>query len=430
MALLLVIATCLAPRLRHPLPATYPVDFNVYYSASLLVRQGHASALYTGADSGADPQKAVAAVGTPILRAAQSQGLSFVGLYVYPPLLADLLLPLTAVDLKTATGIWLVTNGFFLLLTALLVIRLLRIPVFSAKAALVAVPIFCFTPALQCLVDGQITIFLLLLWAAGMVLYREDRLYAAGAIFALATAIKLTPALVLLPFLIWRTWRFVGAFVATLAGLALLCLWVDTPHLLVTYFTRVMPAMSGAIPYFTNFSLAAAVQRSITAVRMGTVAAFPDTLARSTVLAGRIAAGGALLALLALIARAGGATRKQDRVMVLGLLSLAAPILSPVSWFHAYAMAFIAFALLWHEALTTPVSNAYLLGLTTISLLLGSAVSENALPWLLYSRHDVTLAACLQFAQLALALAIIYYRIWRMRDRATDVASHLEPASA
>ncbi|MGI4829248.1 MAG: glycosyltransferase family 87 protein [Janthinobacterium lividum] len=429
-ALLMVVATCLVPRLRHPLPATHPVDFNVYYTASLLVHEGHASALYTGADTGADPQKAIAAVDTPIYRAAQSQGLSFVGLYVYPPLLADLLLPLTMVGLKSASQIWLMANGVFLLVTALLLIRLLRISMFSAKALLVVVPLVCFTPALQCLVDGQITIFLLLLWAAGMVLYKDDHVAAAGVVFALATAIKLTPAVVLLPFLIWRTWRFVGAFLATLLCLAALCLWVDTPQTFVNYFTHVMPAMSGAIPFLTNFSLAAATQRLITVLRTGYVAPFPDALATSTVLAGRITAAGTLLALLGLIAHVGKGLGRRDRVMVLGLLSLAAPVLSPVSWFHAYAMAFIAFALLWQEALRKTVSTVYLVALTAVSLLLGSAVSENALPTLMYSGQHAMLASCLQFGQLALALAVIFYRIWEMRDGSIGPDTRTRPAIA
>ena len=420
LALLIVLLICFAPRLRHPVPAVHPVDFNVYYTASLLVHQGEAAQIYTGADTGADPQKAIAAVGSPLSRAARSQNLSFVGLYVYPPLLADLLLPLTAVGLKSATQIWLVTNLVFVLLTALLLIRLLRLPLLGAKAGLILLSLLCFTPVLQCLVDGQITIFLLLLWAGGMVLYQEDSFYAAGVVFALATAIKLTPALVVVPFLIWRQWRVVGAFLVSLLGFALICLWVDTPHALGTYFTRVLPAMSGSIPYFTNFSLAAATERLIALLRTGSVAPYPEALSPSTVLAGRAASMCILLALVALIARAGRAIGKENHLMVLGLLSLMAPILSPVSWFHAYATAFIAFVLLWREALKGPVGASYLIGLTAVSLLLGTAVSENLMPLLVSSGRYAMLASCLQFGQLAAATALVFHRIWKMRSRNTD----------
>ncbi len=416
MALLIVLVTCLAPRLRRPVPAIHPVDFNVYYTASLLVHEGSAAGLYTGADTGADPQKAIAAAGTPIYRAARSQGLSFVGLYVYPPLLADLLLPLTAVELKAATQIWLLANGTFILFTALLLVRLLKIPLLDAKAGLILLSLLCFTPVLQCLVDGQITIFLLLLWVAGLVLYQEDRLYAAGAVFALATAIKLTPALVLVPFLIWRKWRLVGAFLVSVLCFALVSLWVNTPHALETYFTRVMPAMSGSIPYITNFSLAAATERLITLLRTGFVAPYPQALSPSAIGAGRAVSVGALAALVALIARAGNATGKQDQILVLALLSLMAPVLSPVSWFHAYAMAFIAFVLLWREALKGSAGTIYLIGLTAVSLLLGSAVSENLMSMLVGSGRHAALASFLQFGQLAAAAGVVFYRIGKIRD--------------
>ena len=429
-ALLIVFATCLVPRLRHPALATHPVDFNVYYAASMLVHQGRAAEMYTGADTGADPQKAIAAAGTPIDRAAHAEGLSFVGLYVYPPLLADLLVPFTLVDLQTAQHLWLVANGVFLLLIAALLLQLLDVPLLSAKAALIALPLVCFTPVLQCLVDGQVTIFLLLLWIAGMVLYRNDRLFACGMVFALATAIKLTPALILIPFLIWRTWRLMSAYLITLFCLAMLCLWVDTPHAFGTYFLRVMPAMSGSIPFFTNFSLAASTERLLTIVRTGTVAPYPESLAASTIQAGRAVSVGTLLALVILIARAGRSLGKQDRILVLGLISLMAPILSPVSWFHAYAMAFVAFVLLWQEALRSPVGKVYLSVLTVVSLLLGSAVSENLLPYLVYAGQETFAACCLQWGQLCAASALVLYRIGRMRGEVGREPRHPQAAMA
>lgn len=417
LALSLVVLTCLLPRFRHPLPLIDSDDFNVYYAASLLVHEGNAAQLYTGADTGADPQRALAPVGTPIYRAAESRGLSWIGLYLYPPILADLLLPLTFVGLKTATQIWLVADMVLLLSTALLLIRLLKIPLLGAKAGLILLSLLCFTPVLQCIADGQITVFLLLLWAAGMVLYEEDRTYSSAAVFALATAIKLTPALVLLPFLIWRRWRFVGAYLVSLLCFALICLWVDTPHAFGTYFTRVMPAMSGSIPYFNNFSLSASTERLVTILRAGSVAPYPEALPRSTLWAGKAASMSIFVLLIALIARAGNAIGKQDRIMVIGLLGLLAPILSPVSWFHAYATAFVAFVLLWRKALMGSVGTIYLIVLTAVSLLLGSAVSENLIPILVRSGRYATLASCLQFGQLVAATGVIFYQIWNMRGR-------------
>ena len=402
------------PRLRHPVPTTNPVDFHVYYAAALLVRTGHAADLYTGADTGADPQKVAAGANTPILRAAQSQGLPFVGLYLYPPLLANLLVPLTAVNLKTATQIWFAFDALLLLFTALLLIRLLRFPLFSGRAGLVVLMSLCFTPALQALVDGQITILLLFLWTAGLVLYQEDHVPASATVFALATAIKLTPAIVLLPFLLWRKWRFVGGYLIALLCFAGICLFFDTPHTFAVYFTRVLPAMSRSIPYYTNLSLAAAMERLLSLLVTGAVTPYPEALPAFTVLAGRIVSVMVLLTLVTLIARVGKHANRRNQILVLGLLSLMAPILSPVSWFHAYATALIAFVLLWRECFEGPVGTPYLLSLTAITLLLGSAVSENLMSRFVYSGRHAFFTCCLHFGQLLGASMLVSYRLWKI----------------
>lgn len=424
----LVVLTCVAPRFRRLTLPTYPADFNVYYCAAQLVRHGQASALYTGADTGADPQKAPAPWGSPISRAAEAQHLPFVGLYVYPPILADLLIPFTSVSLATATPLWLATNGVFLLLTAFLVVRLLRLPVLSWRAALIFLVLACFTPALQCLVDGQITILLLLLWAAGMVFYQEEHELSAGAVFALAAAIKLTPGIVLIPFLLWKRWRVAYAFLGSLAALTLFCLVVDTPHALHVFLTRVAPAMSGAIPNYTNYSLPAATQRLVTLLRTGGVPAYPQNLPASTVLLGRMSSVVTFAALLALMVRTARNLSRAQQVMTLGLLSLMAPVLSPVSWFHAYATAFLAFVVLWQDAFRRRIGAAYLVALTAVTLLLGSAVSENLMSWLVLASEHAGLASALQIGQLIAATTVVFVQLWRMKPSRPQLDADLPKA--
>ena len=345
---------------------------------------------------------------------AKAQGLSFVGLYVYPPVLADLLLPLTFLSLPAATHLWLGINVGFLILTAFLLTRLLKLPMLSLGAGLLLLSVLCFTPALQCLVDGQITIFLLLLWAAGLLLYQEDHVEASAVLFALAAAIKLTPALVVLPFLIWRHWRFVRAFALSLLAFILASGWINTPHTLVVYARRVLPAMSGAIPSYANYSLPSATQRLLTVLRTGTVAPLAADLPASTVLAGRLASISLLLLLLTLLLRARHSIDKRGQVLVLALLGLMAPILSPVSWFHAYATAFVAFVLLWRDCLHPRTGTLFLVLLTAVTLLLGSPVSENLVPFLLFTRHNTALACLLQIGQLLAASGVIFYRLWKL----------------
>ncbi len=415
-ALSLVLLTCFAPRLRRPLRATDPVDFNVYYTSALLVRQGKADQLYVGADTGADPQKAIASPGTPIFQAARSQGLGYVGLYVYPPLLADLLVPLTALDLPHAADLWFVANLVLVALSALLLSRLLGWRLLSLPTAVLLLSLFCFTPVLQAFHDGQITIVLLFLWTGALLLFQRGWLASAGAVFALAAGIKLTPALVLLCFLLWLRGRAVAGFLGACLAFTLLCLVLNTPYACGIYLHRVLPAMSGGIPFYSNYSLAASVERLAAILTLGSIGPFSTTLPSSAVLAGRLASAGLLLTLAVLIAVFGRRATRGDQVLVLGLLSLIAPILSPVSWFHAYAMAYIAFALLWHDCLQRPVPLLYLLSLTAVSLAIGSAVFENLLTFLVFTNHHPVFTAVLQCLQLLLAAAVLFYRLRTLRS--------------
>ncbi len=390
------------------------MDFNVYYCAGDLVRSDRAAQIYTGADTGVNPQEVWATTNLPIGRAALANGLPGVGLYVYPPLLADLAAPFTATPLPRAAHLWLALNFAFLLLTAILLARLFGLPLLSPYAALLIVAVFAFTPALQAFTLGQITITLLLLWVAGLLLYRSGYPIAAGAIFALAAALKLTPVLVLLPFIFWRAWRVVGGFV--FAGLLMVafCLTVNSPHVVLTYFTRVLPAMAGPTPDFSNYSLSIAVARLWTAVSTGTVAPRSVQFTPDAIRAGKFLVFIVIGTLLLLLARLGPRLRYRDRLVVLALFGLLAPILSPVSWFHAYATAFVAFAVLWHEALTARLQPVLFALLLLVSLCLASPVFENILPSLALSSQGTVAAAVLQCTQLLAAVALVLGRLWVM----------------
>lgn len=388
------------------------MDFNVYYAAGALVRSGHATEIYIGADRGVDPQEVWATAGLPIGQVALAHGLPGVGLYVYPPLLADLTAPLTILPLPQAANLWLALNLALLLLTAVLLARLFDFPLLSPHAALLVIAALAFTPALQALTLGQITITLLLLWAEGLLLYRTGHPLSAGAVFALAAALKLTPVLVLLPFVLWRAWRVVGGFLFAALLMAAFCLAINSPPVVLSYFTRVLPAMARATPDYSNYSLTVAAARLWTALGSSTLAPRPALLASTAIHAGKLTVLTVLGLMVWLITRLGPRIRPSDRMVVLALLGLLAPILSPVSWFHAYATAFIAFAFLWREALTARLHPVLLALLLVVSLCLGSPVFENILPILALSSRHALAAAGLQCAELLAAVALVLGRLW------------------
>ena len=67
-----------------------------------MVDQGRSAELYTGADDGKNAPKVIAGPGTPIYESVREYRLRAVGFYIYPPLLADLLVPLAHLGLFEA----------------------------------------------------------------------------------------------------------------------------------------------------------------------------------------------------------------------------------------------------------------------------------------------------------------------------------------
>ena len=96
--------------------------------------------------------------------------------------------------------------------------------------------------------------------------------------------------------------------------------------------------------------------------------------------------------------------------MILGLLGLLAPILSPVSWIHAYATAFLPLCLLWGEVLRRRVSGIYLALLTLASLLVGSYLPPRLLLLFAQRNHYQAFSVSTVFF-FAVLLGLIFYRM-------------------
>lgn len=163
------------------------VDFKTYYDAATALRDG----------------------GSPYLVSPNAP-------YRYPPIVAQLLMPLTAFSFPVAAFIWCALN----LLATVGTIRLLsRFTPPRERWALWLIPPL-FWAFLEAAVVGQVTIILMALIALAWAARKTERPRLAGALLALAAWIKLFPALLILYFAWKRDWRVVWG--AAAAGLALL----------------------------------------------------------------------------------------------------------------------------------------------------------------------------------------------------------------
>lgn len=211
----------------------HQVDFAIYYAAALALHHNPHANIYDLA----------------LLRAtARMAPGAFIPdfPYLYPPVLALLLQPLTLVAPRTAALIWTLFNLFLWLASTILLVdwidrplrgadadmtagglprraplwRWRQLPAATRLAMLLAALLALGYVALDHTVFiGQVSGLILFLILLVPWLLQRRRAYLAGAVLALAVAIKLFPIVLIAYFVARRQWRVVGGAVG---GLALL----------------------------------------------------------------------------------------------------------------------------------------------------------------------------------------------------------------
>ncbi len=137
--------------------------------------------------------------------------------YRYPPLTAQLVLPLTYLDDRIAGALWLLLTALAFAASAWLIGKISRTP---QGPALALGLMLVFVPALTTLHAGQVNGFVLLALTAGYWGLERRNDLAAGIGIAVAALLKLVPAALLL-YLLWRKqWR--AAFIALAAATLLM----------------------------------------------------------------------------------------------------------------------------------------------------------------------------------------------------------------
>lgn len=390
-------------------------DFQVYDTAAALVHHGESLMIYDGADTGADPQIVMAKPGTPFARQAQKLGIDQVRLYVYPPVLADMLVPFSLVSAALAGKVWLALNIVALLITAWLTGRILGIPLVSPASTVLFFGVFVLFSTGMCLIWGQVTIVLLLLWTLGMRWYQQDLKGLSAIVLALAAAIKLTPLLVILPMLIWRDWRWLRSFCGTLVFLfGAVCL-LNGLAPLQDFVSNVVPAMSGGIPNAENKSLISSVQLLWVALHHGQLANVTMQVPHPVLAIAKALAAFTILAAMFLLIRIGPRMRMPDRIMTFALIALLSAVVSPVAWKHAYVVEYSALAFIWAQVFRSRASLLHICTLCLITIELGSFLFDSVETKLF---HGLPLAA-FSFTAPLCALALVFWQLVKMRRDST-----------
>lgn len=278
------------------LVSNHPYDFESYYAAAEALRFDPASNIYAS---------------TTLVHASQAHGncVRYTGLpYVYPPLLAIAVEPLTLAPCSTAAIVWLALNAILWAATTLLLADILarRWPGRRLAAVTVmSVISLCFWLAFGGLFLGQIHLVLLFGMTFGLWLAERGRFKLAGAMLAVATILKFFPAVIVVYYLARGRYRLVGSAVLTSLGLIVLMLIGSSPAL-------VAQSLSTAVHFVHGLTVSGGQNESLTVT--------------IPVIGSALAIGSGLVYLVVIVRRSG------DDLLGVGWATCTMLLASPLVW--------------------------------------------------------------------------------------------------
>jgi hypothetical protein len=283
----------------------------------------------------------------------------FTGYYIYPPLLAELMRPLTALSTQAGARVWVVAGHLSLAISMVIVYRALSGLTSVAVMALLATSTLVFLPLYENLYFMQVNTFVLVLLAlAAWAFMIQPSGIGAGMALGMASVLRVTPVGMGLALLrSRRSLRGLAALLGT--GLLVVAALVWLTPAMAEYMTRVLPRLAGGTPWVENQSLPAALARaaalsagnplmvSVLAVAplLFTAAIILITFLRSRGLEGGRGRAAVFAAFLAAIPIYASVTEQHHLVAELLVYALLAPSLIPGSrpWWLAVA----AYPFLW-----------------------------------------------------------------------------------
>lgn len=321
--------------------------------------------------------------------------------YLYPPVLMAVLSDFLFIPERALRVLWCWLNYLALLAAAGFIIAALRNTLLGRlswpeRAVLALILLFCFEPVFAGALEGQANALVVLLLGIFIYGLAQNRGLTAGLALCAATAIKITPILLLLVALLKGGRRiFAGFATGALVIAAYLFLKGISWAMFTGFFARLILLNAGEAPTGAfNFSSPAALLRP---------------LGLETVAAAR------LLWMTAMLLGALWAMRRWDRTSQLCELRAAAFLIcimtmfSPLAWYHHFAWLIIPLAVV---SLKEQPDQASRLRLWTLSLGLYLLISKSFLIATYAVLSGSLVLTRLSFLLPTLCMGVLLWLLW------------------
>ncbi len=252
-----------------------------------------------------------------------------------------------------------VMNVVLIIATALLWLRMWRLPLISLSTAAVLI-VFNFRPLADTIAFGQIDLVLLFVLTMALWALREERDGLAGALVALGALFKLYPVVLLAFFVLKRRWAGLWGFALGMLlfnGIAVAVMGWEVHRV---YLFDVLPKIGGTTSWIENQTLSGFIARLAASPMSATI--FQDQTLRllGTALSASVALVVCALALIP------ADRRSPAFALQYGLFLLLMVLCVPAAWMHYETLLVIPFAALllhlWGQQ--APLGYLLVLGLS------------------------------------------------------------------
>jgi hypothetical protein len=330
-------------RLMGPGAQNRGVDFSAYYLAGKLVSESPAQSVYHPSLFADGRMNLNLSPAAPMDTAWQAASIRyhapFSAPFLYLPFCAVLMKPFALLSFASAYRIWSLLSVLLVVAATLLSLDVGGVKIYPRLALILCVGVFSFYPLLDNIFFGQMGCVILFLFATAVWLLARGRDWLSALCLAVATMIKLTPALVIPVLIFHRRWKWLAAYAVWLIALTAVSVqqagWVA--HM--EFMHRVLPSMSSGAPICQNSSIMAVVQEWF----MGRVPLSQDAPASLPPYASAVSRVVAFVVYAWMLLRCYRRRREEMIVSDLIAMALLGIVISPISWWHHYTLSLLPF---------------------------------------------------------------------------------------